>query len=62
MTLQHVTAGQLKPGQKVKYLNKKAWWKVDRIKDNGEVVLRRGETTHHLTKGYPLLQELFANL
>lgn len=59
--LQKVQAGNVKPGQKVRFRNKQAWWKVERV-HQGITLIRRGKSTQRLTSGYPLLQEPFDNL
>ena len=61
--LQKVQIGQTKVGQKVKFLNKKAWWKVvKRDSNNNETIIKRGSSIWYLSNDTLMLQELFDNL
>lgn len=61
--LQRVQIGQAKVGQKVKFLNKKAWWKVvKRDSNKNETTIKRGSSTWYLSNNTLMLQELFDNL
>ncbi|MBE7443039.1 MAG: hypothetical protein HS119_11355 [Flavobacteriales bacterium] len=61
--LQKVQIGQTKVGQKVKFLNKKAWWSVvKRDSNKNETIIKRGSSYWHLSNECTVLQNLFENI
>lgn len=63
LLLQKVRIGQTKVGQKVKFINKKAWWEVvkkDKIKN--ETTIKRGASICYLSNDYTVMQYLFENI